>query len=62
MGRGNPQGVLVTDDGTYQQHEASKAFPFLPLAEVVKFLGPTDESETKLVRRFRAWVRDQLAY
>ncbi len=55
------RAFLLSADGTYQQSESSRAFPFLPLAEFAKFLEPTELSETQLVRSFRAWVREQMA-
>jgi Uma2 family endonuclease len=50
---------LLTSRGTYKQSDRSRAFPFLPLAEFVKFMKQTDKSETELLRSFRAWVRKQ---
>jgi Uma2 family endonuclease len=50
---------LLTSRGTYRQSDHSRAFPFLPLAEFVKFLKQTDKSETQLLRSFRAWVRKE---
>jgi hypothetical protein len=39
----------------------SLAFPFLPLAEVVRFLYLSDtQDETSVVRSFRQWVRRQI--
>lgn len=52
---------LLTADGTYEQSDRSRAFPFLPIAEFEKFLKRTDISETQLVRAFRAWVREQMS-
>jgi Uma2 family endonuclease len=53
---------LLGADGEYAERERSKAFPFLPLAEVVRFLQRAAEmSETKLLREFRQWVREQMA-
>ncbi len=51
---------LLTPNGTYEQTDKSKAFPFLPLAEFVTFLKRTDLSETQLVRSFRNWVGMQI--
>ena len=45
---------LLTPDGNYQESDGSKAFPLLPLADFARFLQPTDQSETQLVRSFRA--------
>jgi Uma2 family endonuclease len=48
-------------DGRYAQAEQSRAFPFLPLAEVIRFLRASDtEDETTLVRSYRQWVREEL--
>lgn len=47
--------------GRYMQAEQSRVFPFLPLAEVIRFLRASDtEDETTLVRSFRQWVREEL--
>jgi Uma2 family endonuclease len=51
--------MLLTARGVYRPSGRSKAFPFLPLAELVRFLGRSDLSETQLLRAFRAWVRKQ---
>jgi len=48
-------------DGKYHLSKQSLAFPFLPLAEVLRFLRASDEQdETSLVRSFRRWVREHL--
>jgi Uma2 family endonuclease len=50
--------LLLGPDGQYAVAERSAAFPFLPLQEFAGFLTATDaQSETKLVRAFRAWVQ-----
>ncbi|MBL8797120.1 MAG: Uma2 family endonuclease [Planctomycetia bacterium] len=49
-------------DGSYVEATASRHFPFLPIPEVQAFLlrrGQLDE--TKLVKSFRQWVREQIA-
>lgn len=49
-------------DGNYVEAQFSRHFPFLPLAEVQAFLlrrGQLDE--TKLIKSFRQWVREQIA-
>ena len=49
-------------DGTYVEGDYSPSFPWLPLADLVRFLklvGTTDE--TSWIRDFRAWVRAELA-
>jgi Uma2 family endonuclease len=60
---GNIVHVLILGaDGQYHESERSLAFPFLPMAEVSRFLNMrTNMSETKLLRQFRAWIREQLA-
>jgi Uma2 family endonuclease len=50
----------LTDQGTYRQNARSRAFPAVPMEEFAAFLSRTDISETKLVRLFRAWVRERL--
>ena len=52
---------LLSSRGTYRVSKTSKAFPFLPLAEFANFLTRESVSETKLVRSFRAWVRENRA-
>jgi Uma2 family endonuclease len=52
----------LTADGNYVEASASRHFPFLPIGEVQAFLlrrGQLDE--TKLVKSFRQWVREQIA-
>ena len=49
-------------DGTYAEVERSQYFPFLPPSEVVTFLNRrTEMDETRLVKTFRGWVREQMA-
>ena len=53
---------LLDADGNYVESNRSLAFPFLPVAELERFLAQaTTISETKLLRSFRAWVREQMA-
>lgn len=52
---------LLQPDGSYVEGRQSKAFPFLPVAELERFLHPGSESETRWLRGFRTWVRDQIA-
>lgn len=52
---------LLSADGTYRESNRSRAFPFLPLDEVARFLTSKGVSETQLLRSFRAWVREQMA-
>jgi len=53
---------LLGSDGEYRESAQSRAFPFLPVSEFVRFLtAGAAMSETKLLRSFRSWVREQLA-
>jgi Uma2 family endonuclease len=53
---------ILGHDGRYQESERSLAFPFLPIRDVERFLKMAGTmSETKLVRAFRTWVREQIA-
>ncbi len=54
--------MLLNVAGQYVAASASQALPFVPLAEVARFmkLDPA-ESETKHMNAFRAWVREQAA-
>jgi Uma2 family endonuclease len=53
---------LLGPDGQYTESERSLAFPFLPVTELVRFLAASATmSETKLLRSFQAWVREQIA-
>jgi Uma2 family endonuclease len=48
-------------DGEYEPCDRSPTFPYLPPAEVVRFLRLSDtQDETSLVRAFRAWVREHI--
>lgn len=53
--------VMVLRDGEFKTSDRSLAFPFLPLAEFAEFLQRTGQSETQLIKSFRAWVGDQMA-
>jgi Uma2 family endonuclease len=49
-------------DGRYAISERSRAFPFLPVDELIRFLGlRSTQSETDIIRQFRAWVRERIA-
>jgi Uma2 family endonuclease len=53
---------LLGSDGGYAESALSRAFPFLPLSELSRFLGMRAKlSETDLVRQFRSWVRERIA-
>jgi Uma2 family endonuclease len=46
-------------DGTYAEQSQSGTFPFLPLAEVERFLAQRNASdETTWIRAFRAYVKE----
>ena len=56
------QIMALGGNGKYVEAPASRAFPFLPLAELERFLGlHATLGETELVRQFRAWVRERIA-
>jgi Uma2 family endonuclease len=51
----------LKDNGTYELSNRSSAFPFLPLAEIPRFLRKSDTTdETTLIRSFRAWIREKI--
>jgi Uma2 family endonuclease len=53
---------LLGPDGRYAVSQGSRAFPFLAMAELARFLGMRSaHSETELGRQFRAWVRERIA-
>jgi Uma2 family endonuclease len=53
---------LLQADNGYAESTRSKAFPFLPVAELARFIASgQDTSDTKLLRAFRSWVREQAA-
>lgn len=60
---GETLDVLVRgEDGVYAASETSLAFPFLPMAEVARFVVEDDGTDdTRWGRSVRAWVRDELA-
>jgi Uma2 family endonuclease len=53
--------VLLGPDGTYHDSDVSRAFPFLPVSELARFLTMRGVSQTQVMREFRAWVREQQA-
>jgi len=53
--------LLLNTEGAYTESATSRAFPFLPMNELARFLADQGQSETKVVRAFRAWVREQIA-
>jgi Uma2 family endonuclease len=45
-------------DGRYSAESRSPSFPFLPIAEVERFLARRNETdETTWIRSFREWVK-----
>lgn len=53
--------LILGRDGAYHLSESSASFPFLPMAEVARFLREYDPSqETRWGRSFRVWVREVL--
>jgi Uma2 family endonuclease len=53
--------LKLQNDGTYSGAEASGVIPFLPMAEIARFLREYDgNNDTRWIRAFRAWVRDEL--
>ncbi len=49
---------LLQADGSYAPQSQSSAFPFLPLAEIPRFLERRNATdETSWIRSFRQWVR-----
>ena len=55
--------LLLGPDGQYHESARSQAFPFLPVAELARFvkMWATAPSDTAVVRAFREWVREQKA-
>lgn len=54
--------LVIQPDGQYGPSPSSLAFPFLPLAEVDRFLREyVHGKDSAWVRRFRAWVREVVA-
>jgi Uma2 family endonuclease len=54
--------MLLGSDGRYTDSERSRALPFLPIAEFVRFLRrDASQSDTQWLRSFLAWVREQMA-
>ena len=54
--------MLLGLKGEYAESPSSRALPFLPVTEVVRFLHrDATQSETKRLRAFRDWVREQMA-
>jgi Uma2 family endonuclease len=52
---------LLSSAGKYTESETSRAFPWLPIKEVERFLLLSGTmSETRLLRAFSKWVRDTI--
>jgi Uma2 family endonuclease len=52
---------LLQPNGKFQESSASMAFPWLPIAEVERFLHQSETmSDTALLRAFSKWVRDTI--
>ncbi len=52
--------LLLGADGGYHESPKSLAFPFLPVAELARFVSLWGTlSDTAILRAFREWVRDQ---
>lgn len=55
--------MLLGPEWQYAESPHSRALPFLPVAEFVRFLRhDATLSETKRLRVFRDWVREQMAH
>jgi Uma2 family endonuclease len=53
---------LLQDDGTYAVSSTSLSLPFLPVAELGRFIQMLRTiSETRVIRAFREWVREHAA-
>jgi Uma2 family endonuclease len=54
--------MVLGSDGQYTESGRSRALPFLPIVELVRFLRMrATMDETTLLGSFRAWVREQKA-
>ena len=50
--------LLLQADGTFAESPDSRAFPFLPMGELARFVEEYDPAdEVRWARSFRAWVR-----
>ncbi len=60
--KGKIRVLLLGPKRKYVESERSRAFPFLPIAELERFLAMrTGMGETDLIRLFRQWVRERIA-
>jgi Uma2 family endonuclease len=54
--------LLLGSDAEYRASAQSRAFPFLPVADLVRFIGlRATMSDTAIARAFQDWVREQKA-
>jgi Uma2 family endonuclease len=54
--------LLRGNDGEYHENAISSAFPFLPVAELLRFAALRQtRDDTQVIRAFRQWVREQMA-
>jgi hypothetical protein len=52
---------VLRDDGEYAVSNASVVFPQFPIAELNRVLQQrSEQSETRIARDFRQWIRDNL--
>ena len=52
---------VLREDGTYEDRDASLAFPFLKPADLVPYLRLDDDTdETTRILRFRDWLRERI--
>ena len=53
--------LLLSGQGSYEPSSASASFPFLPMAEVARFIRHFDRSnDTRWAKEFRAWLRGEI--
>lgn len=51
---------VLGSDGTYHSSETSASFPFLPIADLARFMTIAEQQgETQAVRSFVDWLREQ---
>jgi Uma2 family endonuclease len=51
---------ILQADGKYQSSETSRSFPFLPVAELARYLSLVPQvGETQCMRMFMQWLREQ---
>lgn len=54
--------LLLGEDGQYHENTRSLAFPFFPVAELMRFLAMRDTTDvTTILVAFQQWVREQIA-